>query len=144
MKNLNIDNKINDIRGEGFKHNFIELNNGKLYYCGMPVESITKSIKNSSTYYYDVFGIGKVCIGLIALSDSDYNYCVDILENPADYADLQDEQKKYISPIINMLMDYDLRIKKQLLKYGLEHSLHGRMCEDLSDIRNEFITKSTL
>ena len=86
MKQVTDTSKINDMRGNGFAANFIELNNGKLYYCGMPVETMEQASGTKSKYYYDIFGLGGFNIGLIALTEQDYNYCIDILENPADYA----------------------------------------------------------
>jgi len=40
-----------------------------------------------------------------------------------------------------LFMEYDLAVKTQLLNYGIEHSVHGKICEDLSDIRTKFILK---
>lgn len=41
--------------------------------------------------------------------------------------------------IKNILMEYDLMVKKHLLMYSIEHSIHGKICEGLSVVRNEYI-----
>jgi hypothetical protein len=49
-------------------------------------------------------------------------------------------REKYQNDLIKTLMDFDLEIKKLLLKYSeIEHSLHARMCDDINDVRVKFI-----
>jgi hypothetical protein len=52
----------------------------------------------------------------------------------------QKAREKYQNDLIKALMDFDLEIKKLLLKYSeIEHSLHARMCDDINDVRVKFI-----
>jgi hypothetical protein len=38
-----------------------------------------------------------------------------------------------------LLYYYDLEIKKHLLNYTIEHSLHSKMCDGINDVRNTYI-----
>jgi hypothetical protein len=38
-----------------------------------------------------------------------------------------------------LLYYHDLEIKKHLLSYPIEHSLHSKMCDGINDVRNEYI-----
>jgi hypothetical protein len=38
-----------------------------------------------------------------------------------------------------LLYYYDLEIKKHLLSYPIEHSLHSKMCDGINDVRNTYI-----
>ena len=57
--------------------------------------------------------------------------------------EIEDEINKmqYVLNVTDILMNYDFEIKKQLLNYSIDHSIHSKMCVDLSDIRNAYIKK---
>jgi hypothetical protein len=38
-----------------------------------------------------------------------------------------------------LLYYFDLEIKKHLLNYRIEHSLHGKICDGINDVRNNYI-----
>jgi hypothetical protein len=38
-----------------------------------------------------------------------------------------------------LLYYYDLEIKKHLLNYSIEHSIHSKMCDGINDVRNTYI-----
>jgi hypothetical protein len=38
-----------------------------------------------------------------------------------------------------LLYYYDLEIKKHLLNYPIDHSLHSKMCDGINDVRNNYI-----
>lgn len=72
--------KFLDIRGMGFTGNFINLVECKPCYCGMPVESLTKSDCVLSKYYWDIKGLGGLNLGLIALSDEDSSFIIQLID----------------------------------------------------------------
>lgn len=45
-----------------------------------------------------------------------------------------------VQPIISeAITEYNKRVTELLLTYNLEHSVHGKICEDLSELRNSFL-----
>lgn len=48
-------------------------------------------------------------------------------------------REKYDSLIIKTLNKFDIEIKKHLLMYSIEHSIHGKMCDGINEIRCNII-----
>jgi hypothetical protein len=48
-------------------------------------------------------------------------------------------KEKYDSLIIKTLIKFDIEIKKHLLMYSIEHSIHGKMCDGINEIRSNII-----
>ncbi len=73
--------KIRDMRGELFSANYLLIENGRLYYCGMPVKKIQKDDFGNSKYYYYIMVNDKDAIAMIALSDEDYQLATKYLQS---------------------------------------------------------------
>lgn len=73
--------KIQDSRGSLWAANFIQINNGKLFYCGYRVTNIKNANNPKSKYYYSIFGGPKkdICLGEIALQDEQFKQATDFL-----------------------------------------------------------------
>ena len=50
-----------------------------------------------------------------------------------------DAREKYNNKLKEIIMQFDLEIKKHLLKYSIEHSIHGKMCDGINEIRSNIL-----
>jgi len=62
---------ISDIRGEGFKRNFLRRIGENFHYCGFPISDLRK--QNASSSVYDVIGLNNTGVGTIALNEAEAN-----------------------------------------------------------------------
>jgi hypothetical protein len=48
-------------------------------------------------------------------------------------------KENYDTLLKEVLMEFDLAVKKHLLLYPIEHSVHGKMCDGINEIRSKII-----
>jgi hypothetical protein len=48
-------------------------------------------------------------------------------------------REKYNDKLKEVMLQFDLEIKKHLLMYSIEHSIHGKMCDGINEIRSNIL-----
>lgn len=48
-------------------------------------------------------------------------------------------KEKYNDKLKEVMLQFDLEIKKHLLMYSIEHSVHGKMCDGINEIRSNIL-----
>jgi len=83
------ENKITDMRGNGYAGNFITIIKFRPYYCGSPISDLIKDESGKSAHYYNIIQYG-VNVGTIALNDEDYKTVYDLL-NPIEFTRINND-----------------------------------------------------
>lgn len=61
------------------------------------------------------------------------------IEVPYFIAGYNKAKEKYNNKLKEIIMQFDLEIKKHLLMYSIEHSIHGKMCDGINEIRSSIL-----
>ena len=106
------------MRGESFSANYMTVENGRLYYCGLPVKKLQKDDYGRSNYFYYIMANNSDAIGMIALTDEDFklanSYIMAKKETykPADKEVLHTQLSKAIGAELNALDKVPLHFKQ--------------------------------
>jgi len=117
--------QINDMRGQQFAANFIEVNNQKPYYCGYRVKGLQQTELHRSNHFYNILGNSDIVLGMIALNDTDLKQANDLINKPepVEFTRVNNDvngNPRFVCHFLAFINDED---RKQLQGFDLGYNL---------------------